>query len=173
MSTCVVTGGAGFLGSHLCDYLLAEGHRVICVDNLKDGSLEEPPGAHPRRRLPVREPRRRRAHRDRRSGGLRVPPRGPGEPHRLPASAAPLAQGGLVRHAPRAGTRKFKRARFLLNVDERGLRRSARTPRSPSYWGNVNPIGPVVCTTEAKRYAGLTMACHGQQGRRYRDREDF
>ena len=40
MPTSVVTGGAGFLGSHLCDHLLAEGHRVICVDNLETGSLE-------------------------------------------------------------------------------------------------------------------------------------
>ena len=40
MSTSVVTGGAGFLGSHLCDYLVAQGHRVICVDNLETGSLE-------------------------------------------------------------------------------------------------------------------------------------
>ncbi len=39
MSTCVVTGGAGFLGSHLCDALLGAGHRVICIDNLDTGSL--------------------------------------------------------------------------------------------------------------------------------------
>ncbi len=39
MATCLVTGGAGFLGSHLCDHLLAAGHRVICVDNLETGSL--------------------------------------------------------------------------------------------------------------------------------------
>ena len=40
MSTCVVTGGAGFLGSHLCERLLGDGHRVICIDNLETGSLE-------------------------------------------------------------------------------------------------------------------------------------
>ena len=40
MATCIVTGGAGFLGSHLCDHLLAKGHRVICVDNLDTGSLQ-------------------------------------------------------------------------------------------------------------------------------------
>ena len=40
MSTCVVSGGAGFLGSHLCDHLLAQGHRVICLDNLDTGSLQ-------------------------------------------------------------------------------------------------------------------------------------
>ncbi|HEY1356160.1 MAG TPA: NAD-dependent epimerase/dehydratase family protein, partial [Solirubrobacterales bacterium] len=39
MSTCVVTGGAGFLGSHLCEHLLGQGHRVICIDNLETGSL--------------------------------------------------------------------------------------------------------------------------------------
>ena len=40
MSTCVITGGAGFLGSHLCEHLLGKGHRVICVDNLETGSLQ-------------------------------------------------------------------------------------------------------------------------------------
>ena len=100
MPTSLVTGGAGFLGSHLCDRLLAEGHRVICVDNLDTGTLENiehirdaglrlPPARHDR------PPGGRRA------GRLRLPPGLAGQPDRLPAPSAAHPEGGLLRHPQR------------------------------------------------------------------------
>ena len=97
MSTCVVTGGAGFLGSHLCEHLLGQGHRVICIDNLETGSLQnidhirDDPSSSATSTSPSgRRPRGRR---------LRLPPRLAGEPDRLPAAAAaPLKVGSHGTH---------------------------------------------------------------------------
>ena len=87
VATAVVMGGAGFLGSHLCDYLVGEGFRVICVDNLGDGVVAER-GAPARRRLRLRAPRHHRPPRGRRAGRLRLPPGEPGQPDRLSTPAA-------------------------------------------------------------------------------------
>src|ERR1700716_1337830 len=87
MATCLVTGGAGFLGSHLCDELLRREHRVICVDNLETGSPANI-HAHPRPGFPPPDPRH---HRGLLGGGadrLRLPPGLAGLSHRLPAPAA-------------------------------------------------------------------------------------
>ena len=165
MATAVVTGGAGFLGSHLCDYLLARGDRVICVDNLETGSLRNI--EHIRAddfvfvhhdvvdRLEIEE-----------AGRLRLPPRRARQPDRLPAPAAAHAEGRLVRDAQRARPREVQARPLPARVDERGLRRSRSCTRSRRrYWGNVNPIGPRGVYDEAKRYAeALTMAYHRQQG---------
>ena len=84
--TSVVTGGAGFLGSHLCDALLERGHRVVCVDNLETGSLANI--EHMRQDEFVFVPHDlTAADPDRGAGRLRLPPREPGEPDRLPAAA--------------------------------------------------------------------------------------
>ena len=141
MSTSVVTGGAGFLGSHLCEALLGADHRVICVDNLETGSLANIEHLRGRGvRLPAARPDA--ARRDRRAGRLRLPPREPGEPDRLPAPAAADAQGRLVRHAQRARPREGEARPVPARLDERGLRRPAGAPAARDLLGARQPDRP-------------------------------
>jgi dTDP-glucose 4,6-dehydratase len=164
MSTCVVTGGAGFLGSHLCDYLLAEGHRVICVDNLETSTLENLEHI--------------------RDNGFafmnhdvteHIEIEGPVDfVFHLAALASPIDYMRQPLHSLKVGSygthhalglAKFKRARFLLASTSEVYGDPLVHPQPESYWGNVNPIGPRGVYDEAKRYAeALTMAYHGQQG---------
>jgi dTDP-glucose 4,6-dehydratase len=164
MPTAVVTGGAGFLGSHLCDYLVAEGHRVICVDNLETGSLQNV--EHLRgdaflfvnhditRHLEIDEPVDAVYH--------LASPASPIDYLRLPLQT--LKVGSYGTHNA-LGLAKFKRARFLLASTSEVYGDPAVHPQPETYWGNVNPIGPRGVYDEAKRYAeALTMAYHRQQG---------
>jgi dTDP-glucose 4,6-dehydratase len=164
MPTSVVTGGAGFLGSHLCDRLLAEGHRVICVDNLETGSLENI--AH------IRE------------GDFDFMNHDVTEPisivgsvdfvFHLAALASPvdymrmplasLKVGSYGTHNA-LGLAKWKRARFLISSTSEVYGDPQVHPQPETYWGNVNPIGPRGVYDEAKRYAeAITMTYHQQQG---------
>ncbi|MBV8394729.1 MAG: SDR family oxidoreductase [Actinobacteria bacterium] len=165
MSTAVVTGGAGFLGSHLCDYLLAQGHRVICVDNLETGSLEN-----------IEHNRDEKAftfmYQD------VVEPIWIDESvdyvFHLAALASPVDYMRLPLHSLKVGSygthnalglAKWKRARFLISSTSEVYGDPQVHPQPETYWGNVNPIGPRGVYDEAKRYAeALTMAYHGQQG---------
>src|SRR5215211_7136051 len=164
MPTAVVTGGAGFLGSHLCEYLLEQGNRVICVDNLETSSLENL--EHLRddafaflnhdmvSHLELEEPVDAVYH--------------------LAALASPIDYLRQPLHSLKVGSygthnalglAKFKRARFLLASTSEVYGDPKVHPQPESYWGNVNPIGPRGVYDEAKRYAeALTMAYHGQQG---------
>ncbi|MDX6454500.1 MAG: dTDP-glucose 4,6-dehydratase [Gaiellaceae bacterium] len=164
MTTSVVTGGAGFLGSNLCDYLLEKGHRVICVDNLETGSLENI--AHARGDkftfLPhdVVEP----IHIDEdvdfvfHLAALASPV------DYLRAPLASLKVGSYGTHNA-LGLAKWKRARFLISSTSGVYGDPEVHPQPETYWGNVNPIGPRGVYDEAKRYAeALTMAYHRQQG---------
>jgi dTDP-glucose 4,6-dehydratase len=164
MTTSVVTGGAGFLGSHLCDRLLEEGHRVICVDNLETGSLENL--AHIRDDAfvfvnhDVIEP---------------ISIDGPVDfVFHLAALASPvdymrmplasLKVGSYGTHNA-LGLAKWKRARFLISSTSEVYGDPQVHPQPETYWGNVNPIGPRGVYDEAKRYAeALTMTYHAQQG---------
>ena len=173
MPTSVVTGGAGFLGSHLCEALLAKGHRVICVDNLETGSLANIEHLRERRlRLPAARPHA--ARRDRRAGRLRLPPREPGEPDRLPAAAAADAQGRLVRHAQRARARQGEAGPLPARLDERGVRR----PAGPSAAGDL--LGPRQPDRPARRLRrgealrrGADDGVPPPAGRRHGDRADL
>jgi dTDP-glucose 4,6-dehydratase len=164
MSTCLVTGGAGFLGSHLCDYLLAEGHRVICVDNLETSSLENLEHIRGDDFLFVDHDVTERIDID---GSVDYV-------FHLAALASPIDYLRQPLHSLKVGSygthhalglAKFKRARFLLASTSEVYGDPLVHPQPESYWGNVNPIGPRGVYDEAKRYAeALTMAYHGQQG---------
>jgi dTDP-glucose 4,6-dehydratase len=164
MPTAVVTGGAGFLGSHLCDHLIAKDYRVVCVDNLDTGSLQNV--EHLRgdnflfinqdvtHHLEIEEPVDAVYH--------------------LAALASPIDYLRMPLHSLKVGSygthnalglAKFKRARFLLASTSEVYGDPQVHPQPETYWGNVNPIGPRGVYDEAKRYAeAMAMAYHGQQG---------
>jgi dTDP-glucose 4,6-dehydratase len=164
MPTSVVTGGAGFLGSHLCEHLLRQGHRVICVDNLDTGSLTNI--EH------IRDDAFAFVNHDV-TAHLELPgaidfvfhfasPASPIDYLRLPLHT--LKVGAYGTHNA-LGLAKFKRARFVLASTSEVYGDPLEHPQTESYWGNVNPIGPRGVYDEAKRYAeALTMAYHRQQG---------
>jgi len=163
--TSVVTGGAGFLGSHLCDLLLARGHKVIAIDNFVTGSVDNI------------------AH----LGGntnfkfiqqdvtefifLDVPvhyvwhfasPASPIDYLEIPIQT--LKVGSLGTHKA-LGLAKNKGARFLIASTSEIYGDPLVHPQTEEYWGNVNTIGPRGCYDEAKRFAeAMTMAYHREHG---------
>jgi dTDP-glucose 4,6-dehydratase len=164
MATCLVTGGAGFLGSHLCDELLRRGHRVICVDNLETGSLaniehiRSPDFVHSN--LDIVEPYFVEQSID--FVYHLASPASPIDYLRLPLHTLKVGSYG-THHT--VGLAKHKRARFLLASTSETYGDPEVHPQPESYWGHVNPIGPRGVYDEAKRYAeALTMAYHRQQG---------
>jgi dTDP-glucose 4,6-dehydratase len=164
MPTCLVTGGAGFLGSHLCEELLRRSNRVICVDNLETGSLaniehlRDPDFVHLNLDIVspyfVDEPIDLVYH--------LASPASPIDYLRLPLHTLKVGSHG-THHT--VGLAKHKRARFLLASTSEVYGDPQVHPQPESYWGHVNPIGPRGVYDEAKRYAeALTMAYHRQQG---------
>ena len=164
MSTAVVTGGAGFLGSHLCEYLLTQGHRVICIDNLESSTLTNLEHIRDDRftflyhdvieRVDIDEPVDFVFH--------------------LAALASPIDYLRQPLHSLKTGSygthnalglAKWKRARFLLASTSEIYGDPNVHPQPETYWGTVNPTGPRGVYDEAKRYAeSMTMAYHRQQG---------
>jgi dTDP-glucose 4,6-dehydratase len=159
MATCLVTGGAGFLGSHLCDELLERGHRVICVDNFETGSLANI--QH------IRRPEFRHEHRN-----IIEPffiddepvdvvyhfasPASPIDYLQMPIETLKVGSIGTL-HA--LGMAKEKRARFVLASTSEVYGDPQVHPQPESYWGHVNPVGPRGVYDEAKRFAeAITMA---------------
>jgi len=164
MSTSVVTGGAGFLGSHLCDYLLEQGHRVICVDNLETGSLENVEHVSDSAFLFVNQDVVQGIWIDEPVDFVYhlASPASPIDYLRLPLQT--LKVGSYGTHNA-LGLAKWKRARFVISSTSEVYGDPEQHPQAESYWGHVNPIGPRGVYDEAKRYAeALTMAYHNQQG---------
>ena len=164
MPTAVVTGGAGFLGSHLCDYLLGRDFDVVCVDNLETGSLHNVEHMRSERFRFVNHDVTQHLEID---GPVDfvyhlASPASPIDYLRLPLQT--LKVGSYGTHNA-LGLAKFKRARFLLASTSEVYGDPQVHPQPETYWGHVNPIGPRGVYDEAKRYAeALTMAYHRQQG---------
>ena len=164
MATAVVTGGAGFLGSHLCEHLLAQGHRVICIDNLETASLENI--EHVRGASftfvnhDVMEPLSIDETVDFVFHLAAIP--SPIDYLRLPLLTLKIGSYGTHNAL---GLAKWKRARFVLASTSEVYGDPQVHPQPESYWGNVNPVGPRGVYDEAKRYSeAMTMAYHRQQG---------
>jgi dTDP-glucose 4,6-dehydratase len=165
LSRTVITGGAGFLGSHLCERLLREGHEVVCVDNLLTGSLDNI--AHL-----LDRPDFNFLHHD-----VTVPFEVPGPVAFVLHFASPaspidylelpiqtLKVGSLGTHNA-LGLARAKRARFLLASTSEVYGDPKQHPQKESYWGNVNPVGPRGVYDEAKRFAeAMAMAYHRYHG---------
>ena len=164
MPTAVVTGGAGFLGSHLCDYLLERGYRVVCVDNLETGSLRNIEHVRDEdfvflnhdlvEHIEIGEPVDVVYH--------LASPASPIDYLELPIPT--LKVGALGTHKA-LGLAKEKKARFVLASTSEVYGDPLEHPQKESYWGNVNPIGPRGVYDEAKRFAeAMTTAYHRFHG---------
>jgi len=160
----LVTGGAGFIGSHLCDFLLAKGSEVICMDNLLTGSTDNI--AH------IRDPRFLFVKHDVTNYIVVgdpldyvlhfASPASPIDYLELPIQT--LKVGALGTHKA-LGLAKERRAKFLLASTSEVYGDPLVHPQREDYWGNVNPVGPRGVYDEAKRFAeAMTMAYHRVHG---------
>jgi len=164
MKRTLVTGGAGFLGSHLCDALLKEGHEVICMDNLITGSTDNI--AH------IQSDRFHFLNHDvTRHIELEGPldnvfhfasPASPIDYLEFPIQT--LKVGSLGTHNA-LGLAKEKKATFVIASTSEVYGDPLEHPQKETYWGNVNPIGPRGVYDEAKRFAeAITLAYHRTHG---------
>ncbi len=161
----LVTGGAGFLGSHLCDRLISEGHEVICIDNLSTGSMDNISHllGHERFRFihyNVTDYVYVEGHLD--NVVHFASPASPVDYLEMPIQT--LKVGSLGTHKA-LGLSKAKKARFLLASTSEVYGDPLVHPQVEDYCGNVSPIGPRGVYDEAKRFAeALTMAYHRAHG---------
>jgi len=165
MTRSLVTGGAGFLGSHLCERLLAEGHRVICVDNLITGKLEniQQLTDNPDFEF-LRHDVTRSFEIDSEVHNVLhfASPASPVDYLELPIQT--LKVGSLGTHNT-LGLAMAKNARYLLASTSEVYGDPLVHPQPESYWGNVNPVGPRGVYDEAKRFAeAMVMAYHRYHG---------
>jgi dTDP-glucose 4,6-dehydratase len=162
----VVTGGAGFLGSHLTDRLLAEGHRVIAIDNLITGNMANV------KHLAGNEDYRFVKHN---VSNYIVPPEdkidyvfhfaSPASPIDYLELPIPTLKVGALGTHNTLGLAKAKKATFILASTSECYGDPLVHPQKEDYWGNVNPIGPRGVYDEAKRFAeAMTMAYHRYHG---------
>jgi len=159
--TVVVTGGAGFVGSHLCDRLIREGNRVICLDNIVSGNFENIRHLVTSRNFVFK--------RHNVSNFIEIKGRvdyvlhfaSPASPVDFSRLSIPILKVGSLGTHNALGLAKEKKARFLLASTSEVYGDPEEHPQKETYWGHVNPIGLRGCYDESKRFAeALTMAYH-------------
>ncbi len=155
----VVTGGAGFLGSHLCDRFINEGHKVYAVDNLITGNLNN-----------IKQHKTNRNFvfiKHNVSKPFRIPGRvdyvlhfaSPASPVDYLMHPIPTLKVGALGTHNALGLAKLKKATFLIASTSEVYGDPTVHPQKETYWGNVNPVGPRGCYDEAKRFAeAITVA---------------
>jgi dTDP-glucose 4,6-dehydratase len=161
----VITGGAGFLGSHLCGFLLDRGWEVVCLDNLVTGADSNVSHllAHPRFRF-VRQDVTQHIEVEGAVGAVLhfASPASPPDYLKFPIQT--LKVGSLGTHNA-LGLALAKKAKFLLASTSECYGDPEVSPQPESYWGRVNPVGPRGVYDEAKRFAeAMTMAYHRYHG---------
>jgi len=165
MERTLITGGAGFLGSHLCDYLIAKGHEVICIDNLSTGNMENISHLLGHKRFSfIQYDVTNYLHVDGLLDNILhfASPASPIDYLRMPIQT--LKVGSLGTHKA-LGLAKEKGARFLLASTSECYGDPLVHPQTEDYWGNVNPVGPRGVYDEAKRFAeSMAMAYHRYHG---------
>jgi len=160
----LITGGAGFIGSHLSEHFLAKGYSVVCMDNLATGSIENIAHLHSTDFTFIQHDVTNYIYV---AGAIDyilhfASPASPVDYLKLPIQT--LKVGSLGTHKA-LGLAKEKRATFLLASTSEVYGDPLLHPQPESYWGNVNPIGPRGVYDEAKRFAeALTMAYHRYHG---------
>jgi dTDP-glucose 4,6-dehydratase len=160
----LVTGGAGFIGSHLSEFLLAQGADVVCLDNLSTGTTDNIDHLRSDRFLFIKHDVTHYIHV---AGPLDyvlhfASPASPVDYQQLPIPT--LKVGALGTHKA-LGLAKDKGARFLLASTSEVYGDPLVHPQREDYWGNVNPVGPRGVYDEAKRFAeAMTMAYHRYHG---------
>jgi len=160
----LVTGGAGFIGSHLCEFLLGKGCEVVCLDNLLTGTTDNIDHLRSERFAFIKHDVTNYIYV---AGGLDyvlhfASPASPVDYQQLPIPT--LKVGALGTHKA-LGLAKSKGARFLLASTSEVYGDPLVHPQKEDYWGNVNPVGPRGVYDEAKRFAeAMTMAYHRYHG---------
>ncbi len=160
----LVTGGAGFIGSHLCDLLLARGHEVLCVDNLATGTKKNIIHIENDNFSYIRHNVTKPLYLEEKIDWIfhLASPASPIDYLELPI---PTLKVGALGTYNMLGLSKEKNARFLLASTSEVYGDPLVNPQSEEYWGNVNPIGPRGVYDEAKRFAeAITMAYHRYHG---------
>jgi dTDP-glucose 4,6-dehydratase len=161
----VITGGAGFIGSHLCERFLAEGHEVLCVDNLLTGHLRNIEHLRSNPRFSFLE------HNVSTPLTVDGPVRfvlhfaSPASPADYLAHPIPTLKVGALGTHNALGLAKAKDARLVLASTSEVYGDPEVHPQREDYWGHVNPVGPRGCYDEAKRFAeAITMAYNRYHG---------